>query len=233
MTNSLSAIDGAFTAFVAGLVTSLHCAVMCGPIALLLAPRKGDTSTFLTVTSLYHGTRLLAITLGGALAGGLGLVALSWVDVYERSWAHYLPWLLVVFFILLALRLDRLFPKQSGFGGLWSKVTRRLFQLPRPVAGVVAGAATPFLPCGPLYLVFGLALVSQSPTRGAEFLLAFGLGTLPLLWLAQHRFSVWQTRIAPLTIDRIQRVGAFVAAVVIAVRLAFFSSHAEGLFCGW
>src|SRR5690606_35355217 len=71
MTSQLTSIDGPLTAFVAGLVTSLHCAVMCGPIALLLAPRHGDGSSFLGVTAVYHGTRLLAITLGGALAGGL------------------------------------------------------------------------------------------------------------------------------------------------------------------
>jgi len=229
---SLTSIDGPLTAFVAGLVTSLHCAVMCGPIALLLAPRKGDDASFLSVTAVYHGTRLLAITLGGALAGGLGLIALSWADLYTRSWAAFLPWILVGFFLLLAFRLDRLLPKHPAIGGIWSRITRKLFQLPRPVAGAVAGAATPFLPCGPLYLVFGLALVSQSPLRGAEFLLAFGLGTLPLLWIAQHRFSVWQQRFSPQAIDRIQRGGALIAAIVIALRLLFFSPETGGLFCG-
>ncbi len=231
MINSITAIDGALTAFIAGLVTSLHCVFMCGPIALLLAPRKGDESSFLTVTTVYHGTRLLAYTLGGALAGGLGMIALSWVDVYSQSWAVYLPWTLVVFFLLLGLRLDRFITGHGLIGGLWSKITRKLFQLPRPVAGVVAGAATPFLPCGPLYLVFGLALMGQSPLRGAEFLLAFGLGTLPLLWLAQNRFAVLQTRFSPVTVSRIQQAGALIAALVIGLRLAFFSPETGGLFC--
>lgn len=232
MINTLTSIDGALTAFVAGLVTSFHCAVMCGPIALLLVPRRGDNNRFVTVTAIYHGTRLLAIALGGALAGGLGMLALSWADIYERSWAHHLPWLLVVFFVLLALRLDRLLPKNSFLGGLWSRITKRLFKMPRPLAGAVAGAATPFLPCGPLYLVFGLALVSQSPLRGAEFLLAFGLGTLPLLWVAQHQYTFWQRRLSPVAIERIQRVVAAAAAIIIALRLTLFSSHAQGLFCG-
>lgn len=229
---SLTAIDGPLTAFVAGLVTSLHCAAMCGPIALLLAPRRGDASSFITVTALYHAARLLAITLGGALAGGLGLLALSWVELYQQSWAHRLPWLLVAFFLLLALRLDRLLPKHSTIGGLWSRITGKLFRMPRPAAGLVAGAATPFLPCGPLYLVFGLALISQSPLRGAEFLLAFGLGTLPLLWLAQHQFIFWQKRLSPVVIDAVQRSMALVAAIVVAFRLIQNSAAGGGLFCG-
>ena len=232
MMESLSAIDGAGTAFVAGLVTSLHCAAMCGPIALLLAPRRGSSSSFIAITALYQGSRLLAITLGGALAGTLGLLALEWTRLYQSSAAHYLPWLLVVFFLLLALRLDRLLPHSATFGGLWGRLTRRFFKLPQPVAAIAAGLFTPFLPCGPLYLVFGLALMSQSPVRGAEFLLAFGLGTLPLLWLAQQQYHFWQKRISPRWIDRAQRGVALLAAVVIALRLVFFDATSTGLFCG-
>lgn len=232
MIDSLMTVDGAGTAFVAGLVTSLHCAAMCGPIALLLAPRAGDATSFLTVTAIYHGARLFAITLGGILAGALGLLALDWTQLYESSLAHYLPWLLVVFFLLLALRIDRLLPASPWMGGLWGRLTRRFFKLPRPVAGAAAGLFTPFLPCGPLYLVFGLALMSQSPVRGAEFLLAFGLGTLPLLWLAQQQFHFWQRRLSPRKIDWIQRAVALLAALVIALRLAFFDATSGGLFCG-
>jgi uncharacterized protein len=232
MIDSLMSVDGGMTAFVAGLVTSLHCAAMCGPIALLLAPRAGETHSFLSVTAIYHGTRICAITLGGVLAGTLGMVALEWTQLYQSTVVHYLPWLLVVFFLLLALRLDRVLPQSPWMGGLWGRLTRRFFRLPRPVGAAAAGLFTPFLPCGPLYLVFGLALMSQSPVRGAEFLLAFGLGTLPLLWLAQQQYHFWQRRISPRLIDRVQRGIALLAAIVIAVRLVFFEATSGGLFCG-
>lgn len=232
MINSLMTVDGAGTAFLAGLVTSLHCAAMCGPIALLLAPRPGDPHSFLTVTAIYHGTRIFAITLGGIVAGAIGLLSLRWTQLYQSSLAHYLPWLLVVFFLLLALRLDRILPQSPWMGGLWGRLTRRFFKLPRPVAGAAAGLFTPFLPCGPLYLVFGLALMSQSPVRGAEFLLAFGLGTLPLLWLAQQQFHFWQRRVSPKMIDRIQRSVALLAAIIIGLRLYYFDATSGGLFCG-
>jgi sulfite exporter TauE/SafE len=41
-----------------------------------------------------------------------------------------------------------------------------------------------FLPCGMVYSVLAMALVSGSPQRGAGLMLAFGMGTLPNLLLA-------------------------------------------------
>jgi sulfite exporter TauE/SafE len=74
--------------------------------------------------------------------------------------------------------------------------------------------------------------MSQSPLRGAEFLLAFGLGTLPLLWFAQHQYHFWQQRISPKRIDQVQRAVALVAASVIGIRLILFDTTSTGLFCG-
>jgi hypothetical protein len=68
-------------------------------------------------------------------------------------------------------------------------------------------------------VVFGVALLSGSPAKGAEFTLAFGLGTVPLLWIAQHQFHKLRARIKPLTMQRMQRGLAFVAALMIAWRL--------------
>jgi sulfite exporter TauE/SafE len=68
-------------------------------------------------------------------------------------------------------------------------------------------------------MIFGLALFSGSAVKGAEFAIGFGLGTLPLLWLAQSQFIRVQLKVAPKTLIRIQRVVAFVAAIFLAWRL--------------
>ena len=93
------------------------------------------------------------------------------------------------------------------------------------------GLLTPLLPCAPLYAVFGLALMTQSPVRGAEFLLAFGLGTLPLLWITQAAFNRWQSRFSPKTVSRAQRLLALIVAVVLGWRLYAFETGEQGLFC--
>jgi sulfite exporter TauE/SafE len=70
-----------------------------------------------------------------------------------------------------------------------------------------------------LYLLFGAALLTGSALRGAEFALAFGLGTIPLLWLAQQQLKYLKKRFKPTTLVRFQRSLAITAALLIAFRL--------------
>ncbi|WP_238710172.1 sulfite exporter TauE/SafE family protein [Oceanipulchritudo coccoides] len=228
----VSSITGPWPAFIAGMVTSLHCAGMCGPLACYIAPKPGSASSFATVASLYQIGRLISYTLIGGLAGGLGMVALGWVDIYQHSLSRFLPWLLVMFFLLVAFRIDKYFPKPAFLTPLLMRLQQRAQALPRPLSGLLVGILTPLLPCGPLYAVFGLALMTQSPIRGAEFLLLFGLGTLPLLWVVQAAFSRWQGAISPVAISRIQRGLALIVAVILGLRLYFFETGQGGLFCG-
>jgi sulfite exporter TauE/SafE len=81
------------------------------------------------------------------------------------------------------------------------------------------GLLTPFLPCGPLYAMFALALLSGSAVKGAEFAITFGLGTVPLLWLAQWQMDRLRVKLTPLAIGRVQRGLAFATAVILAWRL--------------
>ncbi|MGB0745102.1 MAG: sulfite exporter TauE/SafE family protein, partial [Opitutales bacterium] len=92
-------------------------------------------------------------------------------------------------------------------------------KLNKPMAAGLIGFSSPLLPCGPLYMIFGLALFSGSALKGAEFAIGFGLGTMPLLWLAQTQFMRMNKRVTPTVLLRIQRTVAFVAALVVAWRL--------------
>ena len=174
---------------------------------------QGDPAT---AASAYHVCRLGSYLALGAAAGGLGTMPLSWMSSPVLRW---LPWLGVVFFVGLALRWDRRLPRLPLLGRAFLGVTRRLRGRPPAVAAAALGLATPLLPCGPLYFLIGLALLSGSAARGAEFMLAFGLGTVPLLWLAQTQFGRAQRWLSPAWGERI-RVGlALAAALVVAWRL--------------
>jgi sulfite exporter TauE/SafE len=212
----LAAINSPSAAFVAGLVTSLHCAGMCGPLACGLMPVRGDRADASTVASVYHLSRLAGYGALGALAGGLGQAPLAWVHGSAFRW---LPWLMVVFFVALGLRLDRHLPKLAVLGRVTWKV--QAWRRGRsPVAGAAAlGLVTPLLPCGPLYFVVALALLAGSALRGVEMMLAFGLGTVPLLWLAQSQFHWVRRKLSPLWLDRTRLALALVTAAVISWRL--------------
>lgn len=204
------------TALIAGLVTSVHCVAMCGPLSCAFSPNRQTDAPVYVVLTGYHLGKLFGYTLIGALAGAFGSVV---VNTVSDSWLNYLPWILVAFFLIVAFRLDRYFPKPVWLGKLYGSGTRRFHQMSKPLAATMIGLASPLLPCGPLYLIFGLCLFTGSAVRGAEFALGFGLGTMPLLWLAQSQFMRLQKRLKPDTLLKIQRIAALIAAVVIMWRL--------------
>ncbi|MCX6932779.1 MAG: sulfite exporter TauE/SafE family protein, partial [Verrucomicrobia bacterium] len=86
-------------------------------------------------------------------------------------------------------------------------------------AAAALGFATPLLPCGPLYFLIALATLSGSALRGVEFMLAFGLGTVPLLWLAQSQFQWVRTKLSPLRLARTRVALALTTAAVVGWRL--------------
>ena len=119
----------------------------------------------------------------------------------------------------LALRWDRYWPRVPVLGRLFLRLSGRLRSCPPAVSSAALGLATPLLPCGPLYFLIALAFLSGSAVRGAEFMLAFGLGTVPLLWLAQTQLGRTRRWMTPAWNERV-RVGlALTAALVVAWRL--------------
>jgi sulfite exporter TauE/SafE len=130
-----------------------------------------------------------------------------------------LPWMLVVIFAAVALGLDRWLPKPLFLSRPLARVRQRLLGVPPLARAALLGAATPLLPCGPLYLMLGLAMANGSALRGGEFAFAFGLGTLPLLWLAQTQMRLLNLRCGPNATRYVQRGLALCAALVMAWRL--------------
>jgi sulfite exporter TauE/SafE len=203
-------------ALLAGLITSLHCAGMCGPIACGVGTLAKTEAERMTAATLYHGGRLFSYGLIGALCGSLGTQPLRW---FFDSPAVLLPWALVVALLLSAWGLDKKIPRPAILHRFTARARFRTQGFSGVGAAGLMGLLTPLLPCGPLYLVFGVALLAGSPAKGAEFTLAFGLGTVPLLWLAQHSFHRFRTRMKPITMQRLQRGLAITAALMMAWRL--------------
>lgn len=209
--NSMSA------AFAAGLVTSLHCVGMCGPVACVLSPNAASQEGMMARTSTYHLSRIVSYTLIGALAGAIGAAPLAW---FQGNSIALLPWVLVLFFVVIGLGLESRIPKPRKVTQAFFRLSMRFRRLPGCVGSSVLGFATPMLPCGPLYLVFGVALMTGSALAGAEFLLAFALGTLPLLWIVHMQMGHIRRWLSSARLRLIQRSMALLFAAIIALRLA-------------
>ncbi|MFD2255312.1 sulfite exporter TauE/SafE family protein [Luteolibacter algae] len=203
-------------ALIAGLVTSVHCVGMCGPIACGMAAMPATETERLTAMTVYHGARLTAYATIGAICGALGRQPLEW---FFGSPAVLLPWVLVAVFLIFGLGLEKKLPRPPALLKWTAKMRFKLGRLSPVRSGLAIGFLTPLLPCGPLYLLFGAALLTGSAMRGAEFALAFGLGTVPLLWLAQHQLKHLQKRFKPTTLVRMQRSLALLSACIMAFRL--------------
>jgi uncharacterized protein len=212
-------MDPGFTVLAAittGLVTSIHCVAMCGPIACSVGQAgKGEGRNLLAYLG-YHFGRLIAYSSIGAVCGAIGQQPLRWIF---NSPAVVLPWLLVVLFLITALGLWRKLPRPKFVDRIVARARMRSFKLSAGRGALVMGLATPLLPCGPLYLLFAATLLSGSALRGAEFALAFGMGTVPLLWVAQHSFSRLREWLPALRFHQLQRSLAIIAALVMMWRL--------------
>jgi uncharacterized protein len=217
----MGAVNSPTAAFVAGLITSIHCAGMCGPLACSLITVRGRSPSAglddsHTVSTVYHVSRLAGYATLGAVGGAIGYMPLSW---FSNSALRFMPWVLVAFFVALALRWDRHLPKIAGLGRVSWKIQQWGRRRSRVGAAMTLGLATPLLPCGPLYFILSLALLSGSALRGVEFMFAFGLGTVPLLWLAQTQFQWVRQKLSPLWLNRTRVALALVTAGMLAWRL--------------
>lgn len=212
---SPASIDGVAAACLIGLAASPHCALMCGPLGCAVLSAGRPQAATLPAMVVYHATRLTAYAIIGALAAGVGTAA---EQAFSWPLARALPWVLVFLLVMFALRLDRWFPKPRWLSRGHGKMMSWARRTPTPVLGAMLGAATPLLPCGPLYVLFTVCLFAGSAVHGATLALAFGLGTLPLLWFAQTTLARWQIRLSPARMRWAQSAVALSAAVIVAWR---------------
>ncbi len=165
-------------AFIIGLIGSLHCVGMCGPLMITFTNQSGVKAYFSFV--LYHGARILIYGLIGLLFGILG-TSLELME-FQRVGAIVIGILIIVIygFPKIRNRLEGWYYQsafyqtiKNRFTGLYNTQTRWL------AAGVVNG----FLPCGLIYLAAAGAIMSGSIGTSFFYMLLFGLGTLPALVL--------------------------------------------------
>ena len=203
-------------ALLLGLITSFHCVGMCGPIACGLGTLAKSEGQRLAAASLYHGMRLTSYATIGAICGAIGQQPLKW---FFNSPAVILPWVMVAVLLLMASGLDKRVPRPAILNRVTARARFKAGRFSAQGAAAAMGLLTPFLPCTPLYLVFAAAMAAGSAAKGAEFTLAFGLGTVPLLWFAQHQFHRLRARLGPPAMNRLRRGLACATALILAWRL--------------
>lgn len=170
-------------AFSLGLIGSLHCVGMCGPIALLLPLQRQRKGFRWIQLGAYFLGKTLAYTLIGLLFGivGEGL----FIAEYQQEFS-ILAGLVMIgmgLFSLLHISLKGLQnPLLKGFALLKSALGRQLTKKTLS-SSLFIGFLNGFLPCGLVYTALFGALAMGNLWDSMGYMTAFGLGTIPLMLL--------------------------------------------------
>jgi len=172
------------SALILGLLGGGHCLGMCGGLmgALTLAIPKEQRSRRFRLLLAYNLGRILSYALAGLLLGLAGwAVANSPVAVAMRVVAALL---LISMGLYLAGWWSGLTRIESLGRGLWrhiQPVANRLLPVSSLPRALLLGALWGWLPCGLVYSTLLWAASQGNVGNSALLMLAFGLGTWPVL----------------------------------------------------
>ena len=238
---------GLLPIFIVGLVGSVHCIGMCGGIvgALSSAPGVGSTSTPQRVIPIasklrqqsgivlsYNAGRIGSYMVAGALAGGLvgGALALTQIAALQTS-AYWLANLMLVALGLYLMDLWHGLARLEAAGQfLWRRLQplfKHLLPMDHPLKAFALGGLWGWLPCGMVYSVLLTALLSGSALDGALVMLAFGLGTLPMLL----GLGLLGARLRQRMQQRVVRIAC--GAVVLSFGILGLVRATSGVSLGW
>lgn len=165
------------TAFLLGLIGSVHCAGMCGPLALAL-PAVGNTMpSYVLGRVAYNAGRIVTYCLLGIVFGLAGWTFLlaglqRWISIALGEA------LLIGLFASRKLVLSR--PVTSAVNQLKSRMSVLLRS--RSIAALaMLGLLNGLLPCGLVYVACAGATATGGILAGATYMTAFGVGTVPMM----------------------------------------------------
>ncbi|HVM47655.1 MAG TPA: sulfite exporter TauE/SafE family protein [Candidatus Acidoferrum sp.] len=166
-----------WTAFVLGLVGSLHCAGMCGPLALALPAAGASTPGYVLGRVAYNLGRIVTYCLLGIVFGLAGWTLLL---AGIQRWTCIGLGLVLLLSLAASRRLVRWSPVTllvEWLKGRMSGLLRR-----RSFASLAAlGLLNGLLPCGLVYAACAGAAATSGILAGARYMAVFGAGTIPMM----------------------------------------------------
>jgi uncharacterized protein len=165
------------TALLLGFGGSLHCALMCSPLA---AAAIGNARA-MRRTLLYNAGRILTYSLLGGLIASLGR------GIPIAGFQLLLTIVMAATLILMGLAgVSTL--RVPLISLLLSKVTNavkilfaKFFKQKTQSSFFILGMLNGILPCGLTFLALSYCLTLAGPLSGMSFMLLFGIGTLPAM----------------------------------------------------
>ena len=168
--------------FFMGLLGSVHCIGMCGPLVMALPISQMNPIQKVLATILYHIGKITTYGLLGVVVGVFG----KQIPFYNVQ--QHLSIVIGSLMLVYVLWVFYLHPKRKlGFLKIdWLQkpiiaALGKLFKQNNVGSFLLIGFLNGLLPCGMIYLALGSAWANQSALQSGLFMVLFGLGTLPAL----------------------------------------------------
>ena len=199
-----------YTAFLFGLISSLHCIGMCGPIAMMLPVDRNNPAKKATQIITYHLGRLSAYATIGFIFGLVGK------GFFLAGLQQKLSIFIGIAMIVVILVPEKIFTKYN-----FSKPVFKLISKVKTILGAqfknktykslfTIGLLNGFLPCGMVYVALFGAIAMQSESLGVLYMILFGLGTVPLMGSVTYLNSFLTIPIR----NKIQKMIPYVAVLI-------------------
>ena len=171
-----------------------HCIGMCGPIVISMSLQLKDGNT-LWPHVLYNTGRVTTYSVLGGVMGVTGSFAMvtSGIADIQKGVLVFAGFLIIFMGILMTgwLKKFSCFREGSGLQSFFSKTFSRLVQSKSTLAYYPVGLLLGLLPCGPVYTVMIASARAGMEANnavtgfmdGLVLMLAFGIGTVPALFL--------------------------------------------------
>ncbi|MCW8804512.1 MAG: sulfite exporter TauE/SafE family protein [Ignavibacteriaceae bacterium] len=173
-----------YAAFLIGLVGSLHCIGMCGPIAIALPVPDSSNLSFFTGRILYNLGRVVTYSFLGAILGLLGgRIALAGA----QQVVSIILGVVIIIAVFLPQKYKNYFAQHPVIQKLAHPLKANiglLFKRGTFSAMFLIGILNGFLPCGLVYVALAGAIASGDAISGAAVMILFGLGTVPAMFAA-------------------------------------------------
>lgn len=166
-----------WTAFLLGLAGSLHCAGMCGPLALALPATGSGPVGFFAGRLAYNLGRVTTYTVIGVV---LGLVGHSLALAGVQRWVSMAAGAAILTGVFLTHRASGAGLATAGVRRLknvFAAVLRRRSLSSLWTLGLLNG----LLPCGMVYAAAAGAVAAGTWISGIAYMALFGAGTLPVM----------------------------------------------------
>lgn len=168
------------TGFTFGIISSLHCVGMCGPLMFALPIQSPSKTKRIAAILLYHFGRVITYSVLGFAVGVAGR------KIYLAGFQQWfsMGMGILILFLIIQYWIYRKRIQPAFLNRFYATVQRTMIQALKAkgmTSFLFFGVANGFLPCGMVYMALAGAVAATEVRESVSFMASFGLGTLPAM----------------------------------------------------